>query len=98
MPMRFAGALEMEGEEVVDRSESTGTVMSVRASPNQLVLEILRSEYRIHQHLEVVAGRRVAVKVDRGRGLHDSAQFHQSRCHHAQVGQHVAVTEESHER
>ena len=69
-----------------------------RALPDDLVPEVLRPEHRVHQHLQVVAGRRVAVQVEATRRLQHAAQLDQARGHHGEVRHHVAVAEERPER
>jgi len=46
------------------------------------------------QHLEVMAGGRVAVQVQAAGGLEHTAQLHQARRHHSQVRHHVAAAQD----
>ena len=48
----------------------------------------------VHQHLQVMAGRGVAVQVDGAGVLENAAHFQQADGHHAEVGLHpLAVGE-----
>ena len=59
-----------------------------RALPYDLVSKVSRSKNRVHQELEVVAGRRVAMQVDAARRLQDPVHVHQPHGHHRQVRLH----------
>lgn len=66
------------------------------ALPDDLIAKELRTEDGVEQQLEVVARSRIAVEIERSRWLHNSTEFHESRCHHAEVGHHVTMAEEGH--
>lgn len=78
----------------MDRPVPLRRTVCRRALPDHLIQEALYSEHRIHEHLQVVARRRVTVQVDRRRRFHGPSQFAQPRRHHHQVGQHIAGPEE----
>ncbi len=65
--------------------------------PDDLVPEVPHSEHRVHQGLQVMARRRVAVEVNRGGRLHHAAQLDETRGHHGQVRCHVIVAERADE-
>src|SRR5665213_2455596 len=62
--------------------------------PDNLGMEHLWTECCIHEELEVVAGGRVAVEVDRTGVLEDAAKLDEARGHHGEVGEHVRAAEE----
>src|SRR5688572_16424139 len=43
-----------EEQSVVNRSEASARAVRSRSPPDDLVLEVGRAEYRVHQHLEIV--------------------------------------------
>src|SRR5450756_1680327 len=58
---RVVLALGVEQNHVVDVAPSTRTTMGACSLPNDLVLELRRTEYAIQDQLQVMAGGRVAV-------------------------------------
>ena len=95
---RLVRALDVEEQDIVHSPEVLRPLpriaVRVRALPNDLVHVAARSENRIHQELQIVAGRRVAVQVDAAGGLEHAAQLHEARGHHRKVGEHVAGAEQ----
>ena len=64
------------------------------ALPSDLGHEIGHTIDAVHQQLEVVAGRRIAVQVDGAGVFQHAAHFQQAHGHHAEVGLHsLAVGE-----
>src|SRR6185295_14503811 len=64
-----------------------GAVVCVRSLPNDLVLEaFFVPEYGVEKNLEVVAGRRITVQIQRPSGLQDLVQLQQSDRHVREVG------------
>ena len=56
--------------------------------PNNLVNEVLRTEYRVHQLLEVMRRERVAVQIDAAGRFQHAVHLQQTHRHHRQVGLH----------
>ena len=77
------------------RTPPLGIIVSRRTDPSDLTPEVLRAEYRVKGHLEVVAGCGVAVKIQRAGWLEDPAQFDQSSGHHDEVSENVVVTQQA---
>ena len=50
--------------------------LALLSQPHNLVFEVLIPEYGVHQHFEVVAGGRVAVKVEAAGVFQDAAHFY----------------------
>jgi hypothetical protein len=75
-----------------------GVAVGAAPLPNDFRPEVGRSKHGVHEHLQVMTGRRVAVKVNTCGRLHDAPEFHQARGHHHEIGQHVAFAEEGPER
>ena len=71
-----------------------GPVMTRRSFPNNLVLKSFLSENRIHDDLQVVAGRGVTVEIDGAGVFEHPPQFHKADAHHRQVGHHVVSAHE----
>ena len=93
IPDRLVG-LGIEQEDVRDVAVLVGRVVALGPLPGDLVAVVARPEGRIHQELEVVAGRGVAVEVDAPRRLEDAVQLHHALGHHREVGHHVVLAEE----
>ncbi len=62
------------------------TAQSVQ--PHDVVEEILGAEDSVHEHLEIVTGRTIAVQVHRAGGLQHPVKLGQTWCHHHQVREH----------
>ena len=78
--------------------ESGRVVVGGRSPPYDVVAKVPRSEYRIHEYLEVVRGGVVAVEVDAASGLEYPASLGEPRAHVCEVGQHPRWAEQLHER
>ena len=78
----------IEQDNVCDVAEGAGVAVGRCPLPGNLGRKLTRSEKGIHQQLQVVAGRRVAMQVDAPRGLQDPVHLHQPHGHHGQVGLH----------
>jgi hypothetical protein len=59
--------------------------------PNQLVAKVLVPENTIHHYLDVMAGGRIAVKIDRAGGPQDAFHMQQPVHHVDQIGQKVRL-------
>lgn len=91
-------ALRIEEQDVVLPAEPSLRHPAAPVAPDDFILKLLRPEDGIHEQLQVVARRGVAMQVDAARLLEDSLQLHESRGHHRQVGEHVVLPEERAER
>ena len=72
----------------MDGPESSCCIVRAGTLPDDFTPEVSVPKHGVHQDLQVVAGRGVAVEVDGAGGLEDAAQLHQPRRHHHQVGHH----------
>ena len=75
-------------DDVCDVAEGVGVAVSRGPFPGYLGHEVAGTEKGIHQQLQVVACRRVAVQVDAARRLQDTVHLHQPHGHHRQVRLH----------
>ena len=95
---RPALSLRVEENDIVDVAVEFAALLRIAVStaslPDNLASMPLGAEYRVHQHLQVVAGRRIAMQIDRPRHLEHAMQFDQARGHHREIGHHVAVAKE----
>ena len=66
-----------------------------RVVPDNLISEVPGSEHGVHQELEVVAGRRIAVEVNASGRLEHAAHFEKSDGHHDEVGLHARAVRET---
>src|SRR5690242_14215220 len=73
------------------RTVANGAVMRMAPFPNDLVQEVLRTEYSIQQEFEVMTCRGVTVEIERTALLQDSSKFDKPRGHHRQVREHIRV-------
>jgi hypothetical protein len=64
------------------------------AAPDDLVAKVLRAKDGVQEHLQIVAGARIAVEVDRSSALENARELGEPRGHHRQVGEHVALAKE----
>ena len=58
------------------RTESLRATVGACSFPDDLVAKLIRSEHCVHQHLQVITGLRITVKIDSSRRFHGAAQFH----------------------
>jgi hypothetical protein len=65
----------------------------VSSLPRDLVSKVARVEHTVEQHPEVVARRRVAVKVERARPLENAVEFDQADGHLDEVGHHLVLAD-----
>jgi hypothetical protein len=65
----------------------------MRPPPRDFIPEELRSEDRVHQNLQVMAGGGIAVEIDGAGFFEDAAEFDEARGHHGEIGHHVGAVE-----
>ena len=70
-----------------------GVVVRVGALPHDLVDKVRRTEDRVEHELEVVAGSRVTVQIERPRWLEHPVELDQPDRHLHEVGHHLVLTD-----
>ena len=78
--------------------EPLWVIVRVGAPPDNLVPEVLLPEHRIHQNLQIMTRRRIAMQVYRTRRFQHPVQLHQPRGHHHQIRHHGVAANELPER
>src|SRR3990170_4171876 len=66
--------------------------------PDYFISKVPCSEYRIHQHLQVMACRWITMKVNAPSRLQRSPHLYKTRSHHRKVGEHIVFAKEGAER
>jgi hypothetical protein len=82
----------------VDSTITLGVIVGAIPLPDNLAPKVHRAEDRVEQHLEVMAGGRIAMQVEASGWLQHAAQLDQARSHHREIRQQVRVAEKCPER
>jgi hypothetical protein len=91
-PRGLVAAIEQDHH--VNAPVALGIVVFPVPFPDDLSLDVFRSEYSVHQELEIMARGGIAMEIKAPRGLQDSPKFYEAGWHHDQVGHHVRLAED----
>ena len=89
VPRKLGGVLAIQKDDVVGFPKRLRVAVRGGALPHDFVLEIVRAEDGVHQQLQIVARRRVAVEIDASAGLEDAVKLRHSLRHHREIRHHV---------
>ena len=76
------------------RRKPLNFVVGPSPTPNNLISEVLIPKNRVHQQLQIVTRRRIAMKIDATSRLQHPVQLRHSLRHHRQIGHHIVLTQE----
>src|SRR6185312_7837201 len=83
--------LSVEQQDIMDRPPTLGATVRTGPLPYDLIEEILRPEYCIKQHLQIMTCGRVTVQIQASRGLQHTMQLDNPGRHHGEIRHHVIL-------